>query len=239
VSEARGMGGGVADRNEPVVREPVMRSAVHRIHAAMGGVFERRSAWEVPALYGSEPDEVNALGSALGFADVSARGKVHLSGAIEPWITKLTGSDLEPQRIATMPSGAVVARIARDWALVLTPPSGESSLIELDDGQAGGAMATDVTSAMSAFLVAGPQLHEFLSRSVTLDVNDLQAGRCAAATWSRIPAVLVMRELAAPAVELYVSADHGRFAWETIRQLAGRVGGSPVGWHALETWGWR
>lgn len=231
-------------REDGAGRDPVMRSAVHRAHAAMGGTFELRAGWDVPSLYGTERDEVAALESTLGFADVSARGKVHLSGAVDGFIQKLTGGAVEPLRTAPARSGGnhpagLVARIARDWALALVPASTEPALIaELDGSPTDAAMATDVTSALSGFLVAGPRLEDFLAQSVTLDVADLRSGTCAAATWSRIPAVLVVRELLAPAVEIYVGSDHGRYAWETIRRLGDRVGGSPVGWRALDTFGW-
>jgi len=236
------VGGGPA-REDRLPRDPVMRSAVHRMHAAMGGIFELRLGWDVPALYGTEEAEVAALGSTLGFADVSARGKIHLSGGVEGYLRKLTGGPLEPLRTAPLKpgqgSGGMVARIARDWALALVPASSEGPLIaELDAEPIDEAMATDVTSAMSAFLVAGPRLDDFLARSVSFDVAELKAGACAAATWSRIPALLVVRNLAAPAVEIYVGSDHGRYAWETIRRLGDHLGGSPVGWRALDAWGW-
>ena len=224
--------------------DPVMRSALHRAHATMGGTFELRAGWDVPALYGAENDEVSALTSTLGYADVSARGKIHLSGAIDGFIQELTGGAVEPLRTAPVKfagqrSGGMVARIARDWALALVPASTERALIaELDGKPTDSAMATDVTSAFSGFLVAGPRLEDFLARSLTLDAAELRAGTCAAATWSRIPAVLVMRELAAPAVEIYVGSDHGRYAWETIRRLGEHIGGVPVGWRALDSWGW-
>jgi aminomethyltransferase len=224
--------------------DPVMKSALHRVHAAMGGTFELRAGWDVPAVYGAANDEVSALSSALGYADISARGKIHLSGAIDGFIQELTGGAVEPLRTAPAKSagkrsGGLLARIARDWALALVPASTEPALIaELDGKPTDSAMATDVTSAFSGFLVAGPRLEDFLSRSLTLDLAELRPGTCAAATWSRIPAVLVMRELAAPAVEIYVGSDHGRYAWETIRRLGEHMGGVPVGWRALDSWGW-
>ncbi|MFI5282670.1 MAG: hypothetical protein ACHQ0J_06015 [Candidatus Dormibacterales bacterium] len=222
-----------------VARTAVMRSPAHRIHAAMGVVFERRGQWEVPRLYGSEPQEIDALESGLGFADVSARGKIHLSGAVDDMIRTLTGGGLDPLATAPITSGGLAARIARDWALALVAPSKESDVLDAAGDGVEGAMATDITSAMCAFLVAGPRLAEFMARSITMDPAGLRPGRCAAVAWSRIPAVLVARALPAPAVELYVSSDHGRYAWETIRRLGGHLDGSPVGWQALEAWGWK
>lgn len=213
-----------------------MRSALHRKHAALGATFEQRGSWSVPSAYQSADSEVGALGTTLGFADVSARGKIHLSGEVDGYIQSLTGSVLEPLHTAPASSGGLVARLARDWALALVPPSAEGDVLRaLDQEQSDGALATDVTGALSGFLVAGPRLEEFLARTVTIDPAGLEPGRCAAASWARIPAVLVMKDLSETAVEIYVSSDHGRYAWEVLQRLAG----IPVGWRALESWGWK
>jgi glycine cleavage system aminomethyltransferase T len=222
-----------ADERPP---EPVMRSVVTRAHAAMGAAFERRGAWSVPALYGSGDTEIAALSTSLGFADVSARGKIHLSGAVDPLVRSLAGASTNPLSTAPIKSGGLVARLGRDWALALLAPSAEGVVMRaLEPMENGGAMATDVTSALSAFLVAGPRLDELLARTLTIDPADLVPGRCVATTWARVPAILVTRDLPKPAVELYVGSDHGRYAWETLRRHAG----TPVGWRAIESWGWR
>ena len=216
--------------------EPVMRSVVNRAHEAMRASFERRGAWTVPALYGSGDHEVAALNDSLGFADISARGKIHLSGAVDPLVRSLAGASIDPLTTAPIKSGGLVARLGRDWALALLAPSSEAGAMRsLEPMDSGAAMATDVTSALSAFLIAGPRLDDLLTRTLTIDITDLAPGGCVAATWARIPSVLVMRELPRPAVELYVGSDHGRYAWETLRGLAG----TPVGWRAIESWGWR
>jgi glycine cleavage system aminomethyltransferase T len=215
---------------------PIMRSVVHRKHAAIGAVFESRGAWSVPALYGSVDQEIAALDAMLGFADISARGKLQLSGAVDDYLQTLTGGALEPLHTASIPSGGTVARIAPDWALALFAPSTEGKVIRaLDQQRSAGAMATDVTGALSGFLVAGPRLEDFLARTITIDPADVRSGRCVTASWARIPATLVMKDLREPAIEIYVSSDHGRYAWEVLQRLAG----TPVGWQALEAWGWR
>jgi glycine cleavage system aminomethyltransferase T len=216
--------------------EPVMRSVVHRKHAAAGAVFEKRGEWSVPALYGSIDLEVASLNETLGFADISARGKVHLSGAVDGHMRSLTGAVIDPLHSAAMTSGGTVARLARDWALALLAPSAEGGALDtLEQQPAGAAMATDVTCALSAFLVAGPRLEELLARTMIIDLSDLGPMRCTAAAWAHIPAVLVVKDLAEPAVEIYVSSDQGRYAWEVLQRMAG----TPVGWRALESWGWK
>jgi glycine cleavage system aminomethyltransferase T len=216
--------------------DPVMRSTLHRKHAVLGATFERRGAWSVPSAYQSADSELGALSAELGFADVSARGKVHLSGEVDGYIRSLTGAALDPLQTAPAASGGTVARPARDWALVLLAPSEEAGVIRtLERQPTSAAMATDVTGAYSGFLVAGPLLEAFLARTVNADLSGLVPGRCLATSWARIPAVLVSRDLPSPAVEIYVSSDQGRYAWEVLQRLAG----IPVGWLALESWGWK
>jgi glycine cleavage system aminomethyltransferase T len=221
-------------------RPPVMRAPAHRGHAALGAVFEMRGAWEVPASYASQPREAEALRSGLAIADVTARGKLHLSGSIDPMLRHLTGGELESQRTAATKAGDRVARIARDWALALLRPSTENELLRaLQAETAEDSMATDVTSAMAGYLVAGQGLETLFARTLTLDFRDIQPGRCLAARWAKIPAVLVVLELGVPAVELYVGSEFGRYAWSTLVELGGHLGAVPVGWRALEAWGWK
>jgi len=177
--------------------------------------------------------------SGLVYADVSARGKLHLAGAVEPSVRSLTGASLDPGRTAAIASGGLVARVARDWALALLPPAAEDATLKsLGAVPTSPASVTDVTSAMSGFLAGGPRLRELLAQTLTIDLAGLQPGRCVAASWARIPAVLLMRDLGTPAVELYVGSEYGRYAWETLQQLGRTLGGAPIGWRALESAGW-
>jgi glycine cleavage system aminomethyltransferase T len=217
-----------------------MRSPAHRSHSALGAEFEVRGGWEVPASYGAGHRDTEAIRSGLAFADISARGKVQLSGSIDPLLRHLTGGDLEPMLIAAMTSGGVVARVARDFALFLLEPSAENeALTALEPDLAEDAMATDVTSSMSGYLVAGPLIKQLFARSMTLDVEEIQPGRCLAVRWANIPTILVVSKLVEPIVELYVGSEYGRYAWRTLLELGEKYDGVPVGWKTLESAGWK
>jgi glycine cleavage system aminomethyltransferase T len=223
-----------------ITRAPVMRSAAHRSHTDLGATFEVRGAWEVPASYGSEPRETEAMGAGLAIADISARGKLHLSGAIDALMQRMTGEAVDPMRTAAITSGGVVARVGRDLALALLEPSAEfGALAAVEREPTEDAMATDATSAMSGFLVAGPLIKELFARSVTVDVEAIQPGRCLATRWAHIPAILVVSTPATPIVEMYVGSEYGRYAWRTLLELGDKLGGIPVGWKSLEASGWR
>jgi glycine cleavage system aminomethyltransferase T len=219
---------------------PVMRSAAHRSHTQLGASFEFRGAWDVPAAYGSEAAETKAITTGLAVADISARGKLHLSGSIDAVLSRMAGAAVEPMQTSAITSGGMVARVARDFALALFEPSMETDALTALEGElAGDAIATDATSAMSGFLIAGPLLNQLFARSLTVDVEEIKPGRCLAARWANIPAVLVVSAPAAPMVEMYVGSEFGRYAWTTLLELSDRLGGAPVGWKALETAGWR
>jgi glycine cleavage system aminomethyltransferase T len=206
----------------------------------LGATFEVRGAWEVPASYGSEARETDAMRAGLAFADISARGKLHLSGPIDALVSRMAGDAVEPMRTAAITSGGVVARVARDFALALFEPSAEIDALTAVEGElTADAMATDATSALSGYLVAGPLLKRLFARSLTMDVEEIQPGRCLATRWARIPTILVVSAPAAPVVEMYVGSEYGRYAWRTLLELGERLGGIPVGWQALETSGWR
>jgi glycine cleavage system aminomethyltransferase T len=222
------------------LKTPVMRSAAHRSHADLGATFERRGAWEMPATYGSEPAESEAIRNGLAVADISARGKLHLSGSVDSLLSRMAGAEVEPMRTAAITSGGVVARVARDLALALFEPSAETdALAAIDAELTPDAMATNVTSAISGFLIAGPMLDRLFARSMSVNVGEIQPGRCLATRWAQIPAILVVSKLATPLVEMYVGSEYGRYAWRTLLELSHRLGGIPVGWKSLESAGWR
>jgi glycine cleavage system aminomethyltransferase T len=217
-----------------------MRSAAHRSHIELGATFELRGAWQVPASYGSEPAEAEAIRSGLAVADISARGKLHLSGSVDSLLSRMAGAQVEPTRALAITSGGTVARVARDLALALFEPSAETdALAAIDAEPAPDAMATNVTSAISGFLVAGPMLDQLFARSLTVNVEEIQPGRCLAARWAQIPAIMVVSTPATPMVEMYVGSEYGRYAWRTLLDLSHRLGGIPVGWKSLESAGWR
>jgi glycine cleavage system aminomethyltransferase T len=222
------------------LKTPVMRSAAHRGHAELGATFERRGVWEMPASYGSEAAETEAIRTGLAIADISARGKLHLSGSIDSLLSRMTGAAVAPTRTAAITSGGTVAMVARDFALALLEASAESDALTAIEGElTADSMASDVTSAMSGFMVAGPLLEQLFARTLTVDVDEIQPGRCLGARWAHIPAILVVSAPAKPMVEVYVGSEYGRYAWRTLLELGKRLGGIPVGWKALESSGWR
>jgi len=207
------------------VNEPIRRSPLSRMHSDLGAVPEDEAGWELVAHYGDEPDERALVRGAIGLADVTARGKVDVRGSVEDALSAA--------------GDVLTARIADDWALVLTEPGGEDVLVPKLESAAGpGAMVTDVTHLFVGFALAGPALSDVLARLTSWDPASLAAGEATGAPIADVRAVVARRDLEIPVLEAYVAAERARYAWETVLDAVRRTGGGPVGWRALRAEGW-
>ena len=207
---------------------PVRCSPVSRMHADLGASFEREAGWDLPAAYGDEAAERALLsgGVAVGVADVTARAKIDVRGAIEG----LLGAA----------GDALVAPVAGDWALVLGEPGAEEILLPKLESAAGpSSMVTDATHLYAGFALAGPMLPELLARVTGWDPATLAPGSATGAPIAEVPSVVIRRELTFPMIEAYVATEFARYVWETVLGVARRLEGGPVGWRALRAEGWR
>jgi glycine cleavage system aminomethyltransferase T len=196
------------------------------LSSVAGAVAIEEGGWEIPASYGDDASEREALRSTVAIADITARAKVDVRGMV---------ADVLPAA-----AGALVARIADDWALVLGPPGEETGLLTALEAAADSAtMVTDATHLYAAFALAGPRLPELLERTTAWDAAGLASGEAAGAPIVEIPSVILRRDLSLPLVEVYLASEFGRYAWETLADVVDGLGGGPVGWPVLRAEGWR
>jgi glycine cleavage system aminomethyltransferase T len=204
---------------------PVRRSPVARLHAALGGTLESEAGWELVGHYGDPAGERTRLREGVALADVTARGKVDVRGAIDG-VLRASGD-------------ALAARVAEDWALVLAEPGGEGLLLATMSSAAGaGSMVTDATHLLAGFALGGPELPGALSRLTSWDPASLAPGQATGAPVGEVRALVVRRDLEVPLLEVYVGSEFARYAWETFLDAVRRSGGAPVGWRALRAAGW-
>jgi glycine cleavage system aminomethyltransferase T len=205
------------------VRRAVGRSPAARLAALAGAVFVEESGWELPASFGDDAAERDAIRHAVAIADVTARAKVEVRGRLD----------------RALPGDALVARIARDWTVVLGGPGEETRLLAAAErAAAAGAMVTDATHLFAGFALAGPRLSDLLARTSSWDPATLSPGEAAGAPIVEIPSLMLRRDLAVPMLEAYVATESGRYAWETLAGVVTALGGGPVGWQALRAEGW-
>jgi glycine cleavage system aminomethyltransferase T len=203
----------------------IRRSPVARLCATAGAVFVEEGGWEIPASFGDDEAEREAIHSAVSLSDITARAKVDVRGKVAPMLPAA--------------AGALVARVAEDWALVLGAPDEETRLVSALEAAAGStAMVTDTTHLHAGFALAGPKVLDLLERVTAWDPTSLRPGETAGAPIVEIPSVIVRRDLPLPLFEVYVPSEFGRYAWETLAGVIADLGGGAVGWQVLRSEGW-
>lgn len=208
---------------------PVLRSPINALHQKLGAQLEVLDGWEVARRYRDPQGERDAIRNGLGLADITARGKIDVRGRVEGALSSLMAT-----RAATL------ARVSRDWALVLTPAARLSSSLHLVTDTADEmAMVTDATSIYAGIALLGPSVDDLLLRLITVDPSSLLPGDCLATPVLRVPAILLRRALAVPVVEMYLPSEYGRYAWDAVFDVARPLHPLPVGWEALAAEGWR
>jgi glycine cleavage system aminomethyltransferase T len=208
---------------------PVMRSPLTEHHRRLNAQLVTEDGWELPRNYGDVEGERRAIRDGLAIADITPRGKIDVRGQVDSSLARL------PQT-----RGAQLARLSRDWALVLTPTSGlKSSLQLLEQSADRGTMVTDATSIYAGIALLGARVPDLLLRLTAIDPAELTPGESVATQMLRIPAILLKRDLPLPAIEAYVASEFGRYAWESIFTVGHLLEPEPVGWDALRAEGWR
>lgn len=219
------------DRPAPTPRwQPVARSPVHHLHEKLGATFRREGAFDLPAAYGDPEGERRAIREGLAVVDVTARGKVDLRGPVDDVLARLPSA---PDLLR--------ARLSARWALLLSSPARSDACLRAAEAAAGAeGMATSATSLYAAFALAGPRVPDLLARLTAFDLGSLPAGAAAGTQLARISAILLRRDLPLPVIEVLVSSEYGRYAWETLLQAGHTLEARPVGWDALlaEGWSW-
>ena len=208
------------------MRAPIRRSPAARLSSRRGAVFIEEAGWEIPASYGDDAAERAAIRDDVAIADITARAKVDIRG------------DLPEELFA--PAGANVARITREWAVILGEPNTEADLLRALEPLAGPrTMVTDVTHLFAGIALIGPRLPEVIERATSWDLATLARGESVGAPIAEVRALVVRRDIAAVVLEVYVATELARYVWEALSGVVAGLGGAPVGWQALRAEGWR
>lgn len=203
----------------------IRRSPIAGLMSRQGAVFVEQDGWEIPASFGNDAAEREAIRNAVAIADVTARAKVGLRGELDA--------------VQSAAAGALVARIADDWALVLGPPGAETRLLAgLEAAAPPGSMVTDDTHLFAGFALCGPRLPELLQRTTSWDAATLAPGGATGALIAEMRSVTVRRDLSFPLLEIYVGTEDARYAWRTLAGVVADLGGGPIGWQTLRGEGW-
>lgn len=193
----------------PDAAQAPARSPMHQLVDKAGASFELVDGFEVATGYADSGD----YSGTVGFADRSHLVKLELNGP--------RPHPLKPGR---------AERIDNNWwcpvtptrTLVLGRPSARAAAEET------GAQIVDLTSALAALALIGPQANELLARFCAIDVRPqvtpvkgFRPGSIA-----RTPGYLLKtRE---DELLIMVGAALGPYLWEVVADAAAHLGGGPV-----------
>ena len=205
---------------------PLLRSPLATVHSLLGADVGAEAGAEIVRSYGDVGAERTVIAEAIGVADISVRAKIDVRGDVD--------------RVVSLFPADVIARIATDWVLLLSPPGSVIDRVASMQTAAGpAAMVTDVTHLYAGFALCGPLLGEAVSRLSSWDPASLQPGMATGAPIADVRAIVVRPERPAYLLEVYVATEFARYAWRAIVDVVQRLGGEPVGWDALRELGWR
>lgn len=205
---------------------PIIASTLAAIHAELGGDVVVEAGAELVWSYGDPEAERAVATGTVGVADITVRTKVDVRGDVD--------------RVVSLFPGDVIARITAEWAVLLSPPGPVADRVASMQMAAGStAMVTDVTHLYAGFALSGPLVPDVIARLSNWDPASLEPGAATGAPIADIRALVVRREESSPILEIYVATELARYAWRSILDVVGRLGGGPVGWDALRAQGWR
>ncbi len=168
---------------------PTRRTSMHWSHAEAGAKIMWAGPWKRPYAYGDKPeDEVRAVHESLGVIDVSTLGKLFVEGpeavALLERLYPNRFGDMKPGRIRygvlTSDGGRImddgtIARLADDLYYVTTTSTGADAVtawLEWWNAVWGyDAEIVNVTGAIAAVNLAGPQSRDALQRLTEADVS--------------------------------------------------------------------
>ena len=168
---------------------PARRSSMHWRHEEAGATIQWAGPWKRPYAYGEQPeDEVRAVHESLGVIDVSTLGKLFVegpeAGALLERLYPNRFGDMKPGRIRyavlTSDGGRImddgtIARLADDLYYVTTTSTGADAVtawFEWWNAVWGyDAEIVNVTGALAAVNLAGPQARDALQRLTEADVS--------------------------------------------------------------------
>ncbi len=214
----------------------IAQSVFHSMHLAHGATMVESDGWSRPSRYTSTEDEIKSVRQGVGITDVSPEGKLRvysddldsfLNEAFRQVTTVATGRTTVRQ--FTEDSGIkdlLEARLADDEALFITAPRQARAVADvLKEVDADCAHSVNVTSALAAVTLAGPQSHRLLAAVTETDVapESFSDMSCAQGKVAEIHGTLLRRDIVELlSYELYFAREYGEYMWDALMEAGER-----------------
>lgn len=230
--------------------DPARRTSMHHRHKDMGANIFWTGAWRRPHSYGPDPQaEAKRVHESIGIIDVSTLGKILVrgpeAGAFLDRLYPNRFSDLKVGRIRygilTNDAGRIfddgtVARLAEDEYYVTTTSTGADGVYQWFEWWNAvwhmDVQMTNLTGAVAAINVAGPNARRLLEKVTELDVgNDAFAYLDAKQAHVAGAPALILRigfvgELG---YEIHFPSPLGEHVWDALFEAGAEWNASPFG----------
>lgn len=206
--------------------EVLARSPMERLARAAGGRFGPRDGWNIALGFGSDAAESERRTKTVGFADRSSLAKFEVSSTAET----LAALGLKPGT-AELRDGAWWCPVTPERLIVFGEASVAAELRGAVDQLNG--RVVELTSALCAMSLVGPECRELLARFCAIDVRPAIAPVHAFRPGSiaRTPGYLLVE--GEQQLLIMVGWALGQYLWEVVADAAEHLGGGPVGSDAL------
>ena len=169
--------------------EPAQRTSIHHRHKELGAQMMWTGTWRRPHSYGDPAGEAKNVHETLGVIDVSTLGKLLVTGPdAAAFLERLYPNrfgDMKPGRIrygvlnsdaGRIMDDGTIARLSDEDFYVTTTSTGAGAVVEWFEWWNAiwrmDVQIVDVTGALAAVNVAGPNARELMTRLTDLDVSN-------------------------------------------------------------------
>ena len=234
---------------EAVEQVSVHKSPLDERHKAAGAQMSERDGWSVPASYGDESGEYQAVrdGGGAGLIDLSSRALVEVSGTeAVPFLNGLITNDVKALEdgawmLAAFPNvqGRLIAtaRVLRrraDAFLFDTEAATREPVFKTLERftLAGDFRVRDLTDETAVLSVQGARAVEVIGATLGEEAAQVKRGRVHSAQWEKRSVSLIRAtHTGEDGFDLFLGAGQAPSLWDALASAGAR----PVGFNALET----
>ena len=224
---------------------------LHEQHQALGATFQPHGDWEIPTHYGNPQSEYEALHTSAGLADLSLRGRVHVTDDDRiTWLQSIISQDILPLqpgqgRYSTFMDHK--GKMLSYFRVFIRP---EQVVIE-DVGEVGEqtyaalrkfllygtkAKMAKGSERQGLFLLSGPKAADILKTAFGIEVENLASLQSLSFAFEGTEAFLAKTEETGMAdFELFVPLEALASVWAHLLKTGEPEGLKPIGKATLET----
>lgn len=232
---------------EAIEQIAVRRSPLGELHEHLGATMFERDGWLLPASYGDERAEYEAVREGgVGVIDFSSRGRVRVSGAeAVQFLNGLITNDVKTLEEGAWMTAAFPNVQGRLLAFARVLHRGDGFLFDTEPATrervfktlerftlAGDFRVAEMTDELAALSLQGARAAEVIAATLGSEARSLERGRIGTWLW-REHSVSVIRatHTGEDGFDLFVNAKHAASLFEALMTAGARA----VGFKALET----